>query len=119
VKAFPGLSILNEGSSPLVAGSQIYLIVAAGMVLPKKTYAAWPTVTGPIFTAVTLSTNGQSAWTTVPSVSAKRRKYNGSNDIQGVNGQVYVVLTKGNGTVTDNDIIAGPAIVEVGDVASP
>jgi hypothetical protein len=39
--------------------------------------------------------------------------------IQGVNGQVYVVLTKGNGTVTDNDIIAGPAIVEVGDVASP
>jgi len=41
------------------------------------------------------------------------------NDIQGVNGQVYVVLTKGNDTVTDNDIIAGPAIIEVGDVATP
>ena len=71
LKAFPSLSILNEEASPLEPGDKIYLITAAGTVLPKKTYAAWPTVTGPLFTAVTLSTNGQSAWTTVPQVRKK------------------------------------------------
>jgi hypothetical protein len=107
VKAFPSLSILNvdvNSTTPIMAGTKIYLITAAGTVLPKKTYAAWPTVTGPIFTQVMLSTNGQSAWTTVPA---------------GVSGQVYVVLTKGNATVNDNNILAGPAVVEVGDIASP
>jgi len=68
LKAFPSLSILNA-TSPVESGDKIYLITASGTVLPKKTYAAWPTVTGPLFTDVTLSSNGQSAWTTVPSVS--------------------------------------------------
>lgn len=36
----------------------------------------------------------------------------------GINGQIYVVLTKGNTTVTDENILAKSAVVE-GDVAMP
>lgn len=99
VKAFPSLSVLNA-PDPVETGDKIYLITASGTTLPKNTYAAWAAVTGPIFTNVTLSSNGQSAWTEVP---------------KGVAGQSYVVLVKGDKKVTDENILAGPAIVEVGD----
>lgn len=98
LKAFPSLSLLNRD------GKTVYLITAAGTTLPKNTYAAWASVTGPIFTEVKLSTNSQSAWTTIPE---------GAPPTAGVAGQSYVVLVKGNKTVTDDNILAGPAIIEV------
>lgn len=79
-------------------GDMIYLVAPAGTVFPKNAYAAWASITGPIFTNVTLSSNGQSAWTKVPA---------------GVAGQSYVVINKNAKQVTDSTILAGPAIVEI------
>lgn len=59
-------------------------------------YAAFLTLTGPIFVPATAVNGGFSL--VVP---------------QGVNGQSYVVLTGCNEAVNDDTIAAGPAIVEI------
>jgi hypothetical protein len=60
-------------------------------------YAAFITVTGPVWAPVTSSGSGKYT-VTIP---------------KGVAGQSYVVLTKGNKQATDDNIVAGPAIIEV------
>lgn len=59
-------------------------------------YAAFIAVTGPTFVEAAPVDGGFSV--TLP---------------EGFAGQTYVVLTKGNESVTDDTIVAGPAIVEV------
>ncbi|KAJ5999350.1 hypothetical protein N7451_007160 [Penicillium sp. IBT 35674x] len=97
VKAFPALTM--PSMAPVMTGSKVDLMVAGDMV--KNTsdiYAAFITVTGPIW--ATLESTGAGEYTVVVP--------------EGVAGQSYVVLTKGNKQATDDNIVAGPAIVEVG-----
>lgn len=60
-------------------------------------YAAWVSVTGPTFVPATLMGEDKFV-TTVP---------------PGFHGQNYVLITKEEGKVTDDSVVAGPAIVEV------
>lgn len=98
VKAFPSLTASSSGS--VMSGAQVQLMTGSGFDTSMDTsdiFAAFVTVTGPVFTPL-MSNGGGKFTVTVPS---------------GVAGQSYVVLTKGNTTVTDDTIIAGPAILEV------
>jgi hypothetical protein len=77
-------------------GSQITLSAS----LPKwsgPAYAAFITVTGPVF-AETKSGKKGTFEVTVPA---------------GVHGQSYLILTSSSTTVTDDTTLAGPAIVEI------
>lgn len=96
VKAFPSLaaspgSIKSNGTVTLTPGADFN----AG---DKMVYAAFVTVTGPVFASVKHS--DQSYTLEVPA---------------GVAGQSYVVLTSSQANVTDDTVLAGPAIVEVSD----
>lgn len=94
VKAFPSLTSTSTGT--LLTGSNVSLATGKGFVASESVYAAFITVTGPIWATVTPSNGGYSV--TIPS---------------GVEGQSYVVLTSSNDKVSDSNIIAGPAILEV------
>ncbi|KAJ5132686.1 hypothetical protein N7448_006844 [Penicillium atrosanguineum] len=98
VKAFPTLTATSTGT--IMSGSQVAVMAGTGFDMSMDTSdisAAFVTVTGPVFTPVTSDGSGKFT-VTVPA---------------GVSGQSYVVLTKGNSTVTDDTIVAGPAILEV------
>lgn len=67
---------------------------------PSNLHAAFITVTGPIWTP--LHFTGDKTFTaTIP---------------DGIAGQSYVVITKGKTKVTDDNIVAGPAIIEVSQI---
>ena len=98
VKAFPSLT--DTSTEAAMNGSQVQLMTGTGFDTSMDTsdiFAAFVTVTGPVFTP--LASNGGGKFTvTIPN---------------GVTGQSYVVLTKGNSSATDDTIVAGPAIIEV------
>ncbi|TKA71003.1 hypothetical protein B0A49_04739 [Cryomyces minteri] len=99
LKPFPALALATAG--PVQSGDSITR--EAGVVLAPKDasahlYAAFASVTGPVFATLTPGADALSWKVLVP---------------QGVNGQSYVVLTKCNETVTDDTVVAGPALVEV------
>ncbi|KAL4901243.1 hypothetical protein BDW74DRAFT_187873 [Aspergillus multicolor] len=97
VKAFPSLTMSNMGA--VSAGQQVELTAGEGFDSMNTTdvHAAFITVTGPVW-AKAMSA-GEGKWTiTVP---------------MGVAGQSYVVLTNGDKQATDDNIVAGPAIIEV------
>ncbi|KAJ5211813.1 uncharacterized protein N7498_003459 [Penicillium cinerascens] len=99
VKAFPSLTPTSSGS--VMSGAKVQLMTGSGFnssMDMSDIFAAFITVTGPVFTPL-MSSGGGMFTVTVPS---------------GVAGQSYVVLTMGNTTVTDDTIVAGPAILEVG-----
>lgn len=96
VMAFPSLS-LSDAQPPVQTGSTVWLTTVGGG-LKQATYTCWASVTGPIFTNVTVSTDGKTTTSKIPA---------------GVEGQSYVVLTKSMTSCSDDNIIAGPAIVEV------
>ncbi|KAJ5754297.1 hypothetical protein N7533_003840 [Penicillium manginii] len=87
-------------TSTAMTGSQVQLMAGPGMNSTDAgdLYAAFITVTGPVWAPVTSSGSGKYT-VTIP---------------KGVAGQSYVVLTKGNKQATDDNIVAGPAIIEVG-----
>jgi hypothetical protein len=98
VKAFPMLS-LDPATMNVTTNSSITLVTkdpVKGYTEPTAWYAAWIAVTGPTFTPATVEQN--KFMTTVPT---------------GFHGQSYVVITKEHGCVTDDCVVAGPAIVEV------
>ncbi|MCJ1410679.1 hypothetical protein MMC19_004765 [Ptychographa xylographoides] len=95
VKAFPSLSLGTTGT--IVSGETITLSTPGYTIQGSSPlYAAFITVTGPIFGAATPVDGGYTV--VVPA---------------GVNGQSYVVLTSCNEVVTDDTVVAGPAIVEI------
>ncbi|KAJ5548484.1 hypothetical protein N7513_005718 [Penicillium frequentans] len=96
VKAFPALTM--PSMAPVMTGSKVDLMVAGDMMNTSDIYAAFITVTGPVW--ATLESTGAGEYTVVVP--------------EGVAGQSYVVLTKGNKQATDDNIVAGPAVVEVG-----
>jgi hypothetical protein len=97
VKAFPTLTMTS--TSTAMTGSQVELMAGAGMNSSDASglFAAFITVTGPVWAPVTSSGSGKYT-VTIP---------------KGIAGQSYVVLTKGNKQATDDNIVAGPAIIEV------
>ncbi|KAJ5663163.1 hypothetical protein N7507_003894 [Penicillium longicatenatum] len=97
VMAFPSLTM--SSMKTLMAGSTVQLTAGSGFNTSDTSslYAAFITVTGPVWAP--LNSSGDGMFTvTIPN---------------GVAGQSYVVLTKGNTMATDDNIVAGPAIVEV------
>lgn len=98
VKAFPALSVTSTGTikagSTITLGTEGYTLAAADGKTPI--YAAFITVTGPVYANVTAVDGGFSL--VVPA---------------GVNGQSYVVLTACTDAVNDDTVAAGPAIVEI------
>lgn len=99
VKAFPELAL---GTTGTIVPGQTITILTPGYVLaaPKSTgklYAAFITVTGPVYVDATPCDGGYQV--TVPA--------------EGITGQSYVVFTGCNDKVTDDTVAAGPLIVEV------
>lgn len=98
LKAFPELVLDTPGI--VVPGGIITLKTPGYTLKPTSAAAAlhgaFITVTGPIFVNATEVDGGFTV--KVPS---------------GIAGQNYIVLTKCNETVTDDSVLAGPAIVEV------
>lgn len=97
VKAFPSLTMDSTASA--MTGSMVQLMTGSSFKIANTTdiFAAFITVTGPVWTPVTF--NGDGKFTVTIS--------------KGIAGQSYVVLTKGNSQATDDNIVAGPAIIEV------
>lgn len=70
----------------------------------KPIYAAFLTLTGPIFAPTIRLPNNAGFNTTVPAIP---------KGYVPINGLTYVVLTSSNKTLTDDNILAGPATIEV------
>lgn len=94
VKAFPVLTA-SSTDQMIVTGSMV-MLATKGYHVEGTVYAAFITVTGPIFVDVTTVDGGFEVQ--IP---------------EGVAGQSYIVLTSCNTSATDDYIVAGPAIVEV------
>ncbi|MCJ1477630.1 hypothetical protein MMC13_006303 [Lambiella insularis] len=98
VKAFPSLALGTTGT--IVSGETITLLTTgyslAAVDGSSPLYTAFITITGPIFGLATPVAGGFSV--VVPA---------------GVNGQSYVVLVNCNDLVSDDTVMAGPAIVEI------
>ncbi|KAJ5037820.1 hypothetical protein NUH16_011421 [Penicillium rubens] len=97
VKAFPALTMSSMDA--VMTGSEVQLVAGSGFdTSVSGIHAAFITVTGPVWTPLK-SMGGGKFTVTIP---------------EGISGQSYVVLTQGNKQATDDNIVAGPAIVEVG-----
>ncbi|PBP22149.1 hypothetical protein BUE80_DR006963 [Diplocarpon rosae] len=98
LKAFPALSLGT--TDPIKSGDEIELLTPGYNLVAKDgsapIYAAFVSVTGPIYTDVTAVEGGFKV--EVPT---------------GINGQSYVVLTGCKDKITDETVAAGPAIVEI------
>lgn len=98
-KAFPTLSLVpTEGEPEIKSGNSIYLSSEVFTTYGHDDciYVAFITASGPSFVQVQMIDS--KPWVQVP---------------EGINGQSYAVLTSSNTTVTDENTIAGPAIVEI------
>ena len=98
LKAFPKLVLSPSGN--VVAGGTITLNTPGYTIKPKNgtiaLHAGFITATGLVFENVTPQDDGYTV--KVPF---------------GIAGQNYVVLTRINETVTDDTVVAGPAVIEV------
>lgn len=101
VKAFPSLMMMasDGGMMSAMPGSKVHLMAGEGFekMMASDVHAAFITATGPMWAPVEDKGDGK-FMVTVP---------------MGVSGQSYVVLTRGNTQATDDNIVAGPAIIEV------
>ncbi|KAL9597227.1 MAG: hypothetical protein Q9219_005270 [cf. Caloplaca sp. 3 TL-2023] len=106
VKAFPMLMSSPENPKNITSGTKITLLTPNYVVKPadgsSQIFAAFITVTGPVFTEATPVDGGFSL--TVPTAEEGNAP---------VKGQSYVVLTGCNTTVTDDTVAAGPAVLEI------
>jgi len=95
LKAFPALTVQN--TDKLYTGSSI-TVQSADTSLSGDVYAAFVTVTGPVFTTI-----------------APWGAPGGYNVVipAGVHGQSYLVLTSNNTAVSDDTTLSGPAIVPI------
>jgi len=114
VKAFPTLALTDsampaanstisnmdakKASPPVTTGSTITLSIATGKIT-GQVQVGFPMVTGDIFVEAKVINGGKSVTAVIPA---------------GVCGQVYALLTScGITKISDNNILAGPAVVEV------
>ncbi|KAK6201813.1 hypothetical protein LQW54_009308 [Pestalotiopsis sp. IQ-011] len=96
VKAFPSLSLDPSTSTPIKAGDKVTLLTPGYSVEGGPVYAAFIAVTGPTFVEATAVDGGFSV--EIP---------------EGFAGQTYAVLTGCNETVSDETVVAGPALIEI------
>lgn len=96
VKAFPSLTASALKGGAIEAGGNV-MISTPGYTIQGDVYAAFITVTGPVFTLVQKAPGG--FLVTIPAT--------------GIVGQSYLVLTSCNTTATDDTIVAGPALIEI------
>ncbi|KAI4595067.1 hypothetical protein KJ359_007320 [Pestalotiopsis sp. 9143b] len=96
VKAFPSLSLDPSTSTPIKAGDKVTLLTPGYSVEGGPVYAAFIAVTGPTFVEATAVDGGFSV--EIP---------------EGFAGQTYAVLTGCNETVSDDTVVAGPALIEI------
>jgi len=97
VKAFPSLTASPlEGKMMVESGDKI-MLSTPDYKIEGEVYAAFITVTGPVFVDVEMVDGGMQVM--VPK--------------EGITGQSYLVLTNCNTAATDDTIVAGPAVVEV------
>lgn len=105
-QAFPKLVSAPTNPKKITTGTTITLLTPGYNLKAadgkSQVYAAFITVTGPVFTKATPVKGGFSI--TVPKIAAGAAP---------INGQSYVVLTGCNTAVTDDTVAAGPAIVEI------
>lgn len=99
VMAFPSLFAILD-SETAMTGSNITLRAGENYTGAEDVYAAFVTVTGPVWAK--LEPMGNSTFTAIVP--------------KGIQGQSYVVLTKSDEQVTDDTILAGPAVLQVGPV---
>ncbi len=93
-KPFPTLAANQTG--PAKVGDEVFVSTPSNMAAPSPLYAAF---VGPLSVVPTKATQVTGGFKiTIP---------------KGVAGQSYVVLTKCEGSVADEAIIAGPAIIEI------
>lgn len=97
VKAFPSLTASPLGGKKMIEAGDKIMISTPMYHIEGQVYAAFVTVTGPVFVDVMAVEGGFEVM--VPK--------------EGVTGQSYLVLTSCNTTATDDTIVAGPAVVEV------
>lgn len=97
VKAFPSIAVSPAG--PYQTVTDVTFMPGPGFNTPASTqlYAAFITVTGPIFTAAE-PIQGGGYQVTIP---------------RGLSGQSYAVLTTDMTSVMDSNIVAGPALLEI------
>ncbi|KAJ5623656.1 hypothetical protein N7490_012261 [Penicillium lividum] len=95
VKAFPSLTMVPSGN--VMNGSTATLVAGTDGFNTSNLSAAFITVTGPVYAPLKSLGNSQFV-VNIPG---------------GVEGQSYVVLTNSMSGVSDDNIVAGPAIVEV------
>lgn len=96
--AFPALALQN--TTPVRQNSMVTL-KPTGVKLTGKLYCAWPNVAGTVYSAVTIKSGN--AHCRVPHAVA---------------GQAYAVLTTSSDSLSDDNTVAGPAIVAVQAVSS-
>lgn len=98
VKAFPVLTLDPKTPTPIKTGDTVTVLTPNYTVEAEggKIYAAFIAVTGPTFVEATAVSGGYSF--KIP---------------EGFAGQTYVVLTGCDSEVTDDTVVAGPAIIEI------
>ncbi|KAH6652369.1 ferritin-like domain-containing protein [Truncatella angustata] len=94
VKAFPALALGTTGT--IETGSTVTLLTTGYSVTGGPVYAAFIAVTGPTFVEATPVDGGFSV--EIP---------------EGFKGQTYAVLTGCNEGVSDETVVAGPALIEI------
>lgn len=96
VKAFPALSLSKDAPSPLYQNQTV--VIDSVDAIQGTPYAAFITVTGPVYTDLK-QLSPQTFQVTIPA---------------GIAGQSYLVFTNcKDADVTDDTVVAGPAIVEI------
>ncbi|KAI9838762.1 MAG: hypothetical protein M1837_002328 [Sclerophora amabilis] len=100
LKPFPAISLDPSTPTPIQSGSKVTILTPGFALKPADgsapLFGAWITVTGPLF------------------VDAS--PVDGGFELQvpdGINGQSYVVFTASKEKVTDDTVVAGPALVEI------
>jgi hypothetical protein len=94
LQPFPALALTSTGN---VTSGGYVTVKPTTPITTNPFYAAFITITGPVFTNVTLWGEGNYN-VTIPA---------------GVHGQSYLVFTKNSTAATDDTVIAGPTIVQV------
>lgn len=103
VKAFPALTVAPGAAEHIPQGTMVKFTVAAGTTLPSgPLYMAWPLVTGPVFVEATVSGSDVTAMVPVGAAGSVAPA-----------GEAFAILTTSNTTLTDDNTVAGPAIVPV------
>lgn len=98
--AYPRITLKNNGAT-YARGSQARFTVGSKVNTRQTLYCAWPLASGNIFTQAFQDGNARNLRCVVPKGEF------------GPAGQSYFVLTNSQGSITDSNTVAGPAIIQV------